>query len=144
MINAIIKYYNLSLPEKSLFLETIYISIKVRFFIKFYSMKTYAKHLGQENTLVENVELDNVMTLKKYVQSVKRVSRHSFWRTKCFEEAFALKLLLQNHGQKSTIYFGVAKDEGASLNAHAWLKIGDEMLIGGNGHKKYTVTKFFT
>lgn len=144
MINAIIKYYNLSLLEKSLFIETFLISIKVRFLIKFFSMKTYVKNLGQENKLSENITNDDIENLKQYAQSVKRVSRNSFWRTKCFEEAFALKLLLENHGQKSTIFFGVAKGDSTELNAHSWLKIGDKVLIGGNGYEKYTVTKYFT
>ena len=119
-------------------------SVKVRFLIKFSSMKKYAHILGEENKLSNSVDDKQLADLTKYIVNVKRVSKYSFWRTKCFEEAFTLKRIFENHNQESTIYFGVAKNEDKELNAHAWLKIGDKVIIGGNGHEKYTVTKYFT
>jgi len=144
VINAIKKYNRLASSEKKLFFESLFLSFKIRFLIKFYSMKKYAHKLGTENKLSDNIEAAEIEKLKPFIASIKRVSRYSFWRTKCFEEAFALKKLIEKRGYTSTIYFGVAKEESNSLKAHAWLKIGDAVIIGGRGHKQYTVTKFFT
>lgn len=144
MANIITKYKQLTALEKKLFFESLVLSFKIRFLIKFYPMRKYAAKLGTENKLSDNIDIKQIEKLKPYIVNVKRVSRYSLWRTKCFEEAFTLKKLIEKAGYKSTIYFGVAKEESNKLKAHAWLKIGDTMLIGGNGHKQYTVTKFFT
>jgi len=144
VVNLIRKYKRLSGLEKKLFFEAFFLSFKIRFIIKFYPMKKYAAKLGTENKLSDNIDIEETEKLKTYIINVKRVSRYSFWRTKCFEEAFTLKKLIEKAGYTSTIYFGVAKQETNDLKAHAWLKIGDTMLIGGKGHKQYTVTKFFT
>lgn len=144
MISALKKYRRTEASERKLFLETLIISFIIRLIIKFMPMKKYVDKLGKENKLSENIDANEIETLKKFVVNVKRVSRNSFWRTKCYEEAFTLKKILEKRGYSSTIYFGVLKEENNELKAHAWLKIGDVILIGGNAHNKYTVTKFFT
>jgi hypothetical protein len=143
MIKLIYKYNKLTLSEKKLFFETFFLSFKIRFLIKFYSMKIYVSKLGKDNKLSINIKQEEIEKLLPYINSTKRVSRYSFWRTKCYEEAFTLKKLIEKRGYASTIYFGVLKVEN-KLKAHAWLKIGDSVLIGGKGYKQYTVTKYFT
>ncbi len=143
MIGIINKYNKLQSSEKKLFFECLILSFKIRFLIKFYPMKKYASKLGVENKLPEKSNTVNIEQLKPFIITVKRVSRNSFWRTKCFEEAFTLKKLIEKRGFTSTIYFGVAK-ETTDLKAHAWLEIGDTVIIGGKGYEQYTVTKFFT
>jgi len=143
VIGIINKYNKLQSSEKKLFLECLILSFRIRFLIKFYPMKKYAYKLGVENQLPEESNAVNTEQLKPFIITVKRVSRNSFWRTKCFEEAFTLKKLIEKRGFTSTIYFGVAKTT-TDLKAHAWLKIGDTVIIGGKGYEQYTVTKFFT
>ena len=144
MIGLIKKYKRLASSEKKLFIESFVLSFKIRVLIKFYPMKKYAHKLGEENKLSDNIELAEIEKLKPFIVNIKRVSRYSIWRTKCFEEAFTLKKIIEKRGYSSTIYFGIAKEESNNLKAHAWLKIGDIIIIGGRGHKQYTVTKYFT
>ena len=137
------KYRKLSNFEKKILIDTYLTSIKVRYYIKFFKMPYYVKLLGSKGEKSANVDFD---TTQKdiIIKNVKRVSRYSFWRTKCFEEAFVTKLLLQKYDIQSTIYFGVKKNETSTLDAHSWLKIGDNCIIGCGGIDKYTITEYFT
>jgi len=137
------KYKRLSKFEKRLLFDAYTTSIKVRYYIKFFKMPYYVKMLGEKSNKLypSNYNEEKVITI---IKNVKRVSRNSFWRTKCFEEAFNAKLLLQKHGIKSTIYFGVKKNKENKLDAHAWLTIGDKCIIGCNNINSYTITEFFS
>lgn len=137
------KYINLDKQERSLLLYTFIFSVKVRYFIKFHKMPYYVNHLGRKSVKTEKCNY-NVEDVKKLIRNIKRVNKFSFWRTKCFEDAFTLKLLLKKQAVESTIYFGVKKNDNDTLDAHAWLKIGEDCLIGCAGIETYTVTEFFT
>ena len=137
------KYIKLTKFEKLIFINAFFTSIKVRFNIKFFKMPYYVENLGEKGKQLNTSEF-NAEIVKIIIINVKRVSKYSFWRTKCFEEAYTAKLLMKKQNIKSTIFFGVKKDEQGSLNAHSWLKIGNNCIIGCNGIDKYTVTQFFT
>ena len=143
MILLIKKYNRLSKFEKRLLINTYITSIKVRFYIKFYKMPSYIHLLGKKSEKTTSSKFDEEK-VKLIIKNIKIVSRNSFWRTKCFEEALNAKLQLQNQNIKSTIYFGVRKNNENSLDAHSWLKIGDICIIGCNNIDKYTITEFFT
>ena len=141
-MSLINKYYKLSSFEKSILLSALFTSLKVRFYIKFFKMPSYVKYLGKKGikTISSNNNEEKVLII---IKNVKRISKYSFWRTKCFEEAFTTKLLLKKQNINSTIYFGVKKNNN-NLDAHSWLKIGDKCIIGCRRIDKYTVTEFFT
>jgi hypothetical protein len=143
ILKNIKKYYKLGNFERNNLIKALLTSIKVRILIKFFSTSFYANKIGKQgintsqNTFNEN-------TVKTVLKNVKRVSKYSFWRTNCFEEALTTKLLLKKLDIESTIYFGVLKNEQQKLKAHAWLKIGDKFIIGQKNSEKFTITNFFT
>jgi len=61
---------------------------------------------------------------------VARLARHTPWRMTCLVQAIAGSLLLRRRGIATIIRFGVAHSE-AGLSAHAWLIVGDQILLGG-------------
>ena len=143
MISLIKKYNKLSKFEKKLFINTFLTSIKVRFYIKYYKMPSYVHLLGNKSKKTTSSNFDE-NKVRLIVKNVKRVSRNSFWRTKCFEEAFNTKLQLKKQNIESTIYFGVKKNKEQKLDAHSWIMIGEKCIIGCNNIKEYTVTEYFT
>src|SRR6266849_5978722 len=42
------------------------------------------------------------------------------WRSKCLDQAMAAQRMLARRGLQSTIYYGMARDEGKKWLAHAW------------------------
>ncbi len=72
-----------------------------------------------------------------------RANRYVSWRSKCYEQAIAAKMILRGYGLESTLYYGVAKDAGGQLLAHAWLRCGDYIVTGRMGMDQFTVVGTF-
>lgn len=99
------------------------------------------EHMGQaiDFPLLESDELPAVVIT---VNSIKTMSRHLPWECKCLVQAAALKMMLKRRRIISTLYLGVVKDE--TFMAHAWLRVGDTVVLGDNGLEKYSVVSYFT
>ena len=83
-------------------------------------------------------------TLQLIKLSIARAGIRSPWRTKCFEQALAAKMMLNRRGIKSTVYFGVMKGkDGDHLQAHAWVKVGEFVITGWKGIEQYSVVGIF-
>jgi len=76
---------------------------------------------------------------KALLRGIKRLP----WKAKCLAQALAGKLLLRKLGLSGTIYLGVRKDTG-KLEAHAWLKCGNQFISGKEGYKKFTVVQIIS
>lgn len=95
--------------------------------------------LGRETP---NVSLPMSAAEQRYLQKLgcllPRVSHYVPWRSKCLEQALCGLLFLKWRGLSSTLYCGVAKGTTA-LKAHAWLRHGDQILVGAQGREWFTV-----
>ncbi|GAA0584633.1 lasso peptide biosynthesis B2 protein [Rhizomicrobium electricum] len=73
----------------------------------------------------------------RYVaRRLQRVAAHMPWRTTCLVRAIAGALMLKRRGIPSTIRFGVNRADGG-LSAHAWLLVGDTIVLGGEIAPEY-------
>jgi transglutaminase superfamily protein len=55
----------------------------------------------------------------------------------CLTQALALQTLLTRRGHASSLHIGVEKEPGGRLGAHAWVRCGDRILIGGDESERY-------
>jgi len=51
-------------------------------------------------------------------------------RTTCFGEALAAEALFRQCGYTPVVCLGALRDKGA-FRAHAWVKVGDQVVVGG-------------
>jgi hypothetical protein len=59
----------------------------------------------------------------------------------CLSQAMALQILMRRRGYSCKVCFGVQKDAGSRLAAHAWLEHEGTVLIGGdNLHRLVQLT----
>src|SRR4051812_31580318 len=75
--------------------------------------------------------------VRRLVWSVALAARR-IPRATCLVQALALHRILTRAGQDSRIHIGVAKSEGRSFEAHAWVELDREVLIGGPTAASYT------
>lgn len=106
--------------------------------------KKIAPLLGQAGALdlSENKEV-RIVVLRHIKVAVARACRFSPWRTKCFEQAIAAKIMAKRRHIKSTLFLGVFKDTANKLCAHAWLKIDNIIITGGPDISHCTVVSRF-
>jgi hypothetical protein len=70
--------------------------------------------------------------------SVRVAANHVPWRSDCFPQTIAARMLLKRHGHASTIHLGVERIDEHELAGHAWLTCGDTVVIGGGELDRYT------
>ena len=90
--------------------------------------------------------VDNSTPVSLIQRSIIRAGRRSPWRTKCFEQALAARMMLRKRRFKSVIYFGLLKSPDnpeRKLRAHAWLICSGFNVTGGKDNDRYTVVGRF-
>jgi hypothetical protein len=74
--------------------------------------------------------------------AVATAACHLPWRSSCLVQALAAQRMLMRQGIPGVLYLGAAIDagngRGKAIDAHAWLKCGDEFITGGFPHQAYT------
>jgi len=78
--------------------------------------------------------------------SIRRACCRSPWRTKCFEQALSVRMMLRRRGIKSIVYFGVRKslsDQKETLEAHAWLICSGVVVTGSENNSTFTIVGRF-
>jgi hypothetical protein len=76
--------------------------------------------------------------------AIARACVRSPWRTMCFEQALAAKMMTRRRGLPSVIYFGVKKEaDNDKIQAHAWLKSGEFVVTGWQRMNSYRVVAEF-
>jgi hypothetical protein len=63
-------------------------------------------------------------------KSVEKSGRYILGQDSCFPQALTGFLLLKRAGYAPRLYIGVKKNE-STLDAHAWIEMDGEILIGG-------------
>jgi hypothetical protein len=79
-------------------------------------------------------------------QAVRSAAGYTPWKSLCLPQAVAAQWMLKRRHICGTLYLGVAKDETKPERpaAHAWLRCGDVILTGRQGHRRFTVVSVFS
>lgn len=76
--------------------------------------------------------------------SVYTMSRHTPWESKCLVQAMAAQTLLRWLRIPGTLYLGVKKGNGNSLEAHAWVRSGKHIIVGDYGNEPYKCIMYYS
>jgi hypothetical protein len=63
--------------------------------------------------------------------SIETIGPKPWMKAACLPRALAAQAMLRRRGIASQLCLGVARDNGA-LSAHAWLELGQAIIVGGN------------
>jgi hypothetical protein len=64
------------------------------------------------------------------VWSIEVATRYGPGRAKCLARAMAAQILLSRRGYKPVLRLGVMKSPSAPLQAHAWVELDEQTVIG--------------
>jgi transglutaminase-like putative cysteine protease len=67
-------------------------------------------------------------------RAVEEVAAKSWMQAVCLPQALAAQGMLRRRGIASRLCLGAAR-QGNALTAHAWIELGDEVIIGGRGEQ---------
>src|SRR5262245_10514831 len=75
--------------------------------------------------------------------AVQLIARHVPLRFVCLPQAIAAKWMLRRRGLTSTLYLGLSPGGTLKLSAHAWLRVGDQILAGQAGSFNHEIIATF-
>ena len=76
--------------------------------------------------------------LKRVGYAVTAAAAHVPWRSDCFPQTIAARMLLKGYDHPSAIHLGVERVGDSDLAGHAWLTCGDVVVVGGDELDRYT------
>lgn len=79
----------------------------------------------------------------RVARAIRTLSEHMPWECKCLVQAMTGKIMLRNRNVPTTLYLGVSKKEDGDLIAHAWLRMGQFVILGGGGLERFAVVSTF-
>lgn len=135
-MRAITGLKNLSVQEYPMVVEALG-------FLMQYKWKIASQHATKylpSYFLKESKEADvkSEFSGKQIAKIINGISWRLPFLSSCMVKALAAHRMLHKRGVPHTIHFGVYKSSPEKLEAHAWLSINHEVLIGGGGLGKYT------
>jgi len=70
--------------------------------------------------------------------AVEAATRNSAAEFVCFPQTLAGYAMLRRRGVASTMVYGVARSPQGELVAHTWLRMGERVVLGGEGAGDFT------
>ena len=80
--------------------------------------------------------------------AVLAAARRAPWRTVCIHRGLAAQIMLRRRGAPSRLYYGARSggarvDGSQGLAAHVWVRLGDRVVVGGEGADRFAVLAAF-
>lgn len=133
------------LNDKGHFLYAYSLSGIIRLSIMVIPFRYLKKVLGvpkQESSL--EITHQQLEVAKQVRRIVLLACDHTPWESKCLVRAILTAHLLKRKRIQSTLYLGVNKNREGSMQAHAWLRTGDRIIMGGENQSDFIeVAKFY-
>ena len=76
--------------------------------------------------------------LRRLSYAISAAANNVPWRSDCFPQSIAARLMLRRRGIASIIHLGVERVGEAELAGHAWLTCGDTVVTGDVDLDRYT------
>jgi hypothetical protein len=138
------KFLGRSWPDRLLLLEAFAWLTLAKLLIHGVPFRWLARRLGFQMAQSPETVSDSERVLACRVGwAVEAVARHSPIQFVCFPQAIAAKWMLRRRGLPSTLYLGAKIKEKDKLDVHAWLRVGDRILTGGEQSRRHkTIVTF--
>ena len=112
--------------------------------------RIYGRHLGREaplDTVTVAVSTAQMARTLSIARVVRRTAKITPWASLCLPQAMVSALLLRLADIPYCAIFGLAPNTDAAsdnlMEAHAWVRVEDVNVTGGQDVSRYTIVKVF-
>jgi hypothetical protein len=141
------KWRHRTRAERALLMEALVLLGVARVAVLILPFRWLAVSLGRRMKETDTqIDPSDLCCARMVGQAVCSAARYTPWESVCLPQAVAGQWMLKRRNIAGTLYLGVAKDEAKAerLTAHAWLRCGDMILTGREGHRRFTVVASFS
>lgn len=142
-----VKWRRRTRAERLLLLEALSLLGLARLAVLAIPFKWLAVSFGKHGTESgEQISVVDLQQARMVGQAIRSAAGNTPWESVCLPQAVAAQWMLKRRHISGTLYLGVAKDEinPEELTAHAWLRCGNLILTGREGHRRFTVVAIFS
>jgi hypothetical protein len=120
----------------------------VRAFALIFPFRLYSRVLGlhYQNHQLSAIATENQLLLAKRIgKIVNLTARYTLWEAKCLVQATMARTLLGYYNIPYVMHLGASlkAEESVPLKAHAWVKVGPCVIVGGGGHQAFGIVGTF-
>jgi hypothetical protein len=133
--NKLVRFWRLERADKWLLLRAAGWLAVARIMLVVMPFRRLSERLSAANDTTGKIPDEEMTARIGYFVAV--AANHVPWRSDCFPQTIAARMLLKRYGFDSTIHLGVdriAKDE---IEAHAWLTCGETVVTGQGDLDRY-------
>ncbi len=144
-MSALAKFLTLSWPSRLLLLEAFFYLAAARAALVTLPFRRLAGYLGWQLNELQTPAPNMPVPPKarRIAGAVDLVARRTPWESTCLAQAIAAKFMLRRRRLSSLLCLGTRVDSSGKLVAHAWLRYGSEILLGGADHASFTLLSAF-
>ncbi len=143
-MSNLLKFYKLTRQKKVLLMEAFVLLAIFQIILSTLEFKRIAARLGAQMQETSKDRNEKEMPLINAVGwAVNRMSKHTFWESKCLVQAMTAKYMLRRRNIKCRLYLGLARDEKQAMIAHAWLRTGDKIITGAKVKENFVTLSTF-
>lgn len=145
-LRAIRTFAALPMARKRLALAAVVRLVQASLATRLLPIRWVSRHYGRLRDQGFEVPLhDRVEEARAIGRMVETVAARMPGRPACLPQAVAVKWMLDRRGITSALIIGArpARRADGSLDAHAWVRIGHRIVIGGSRSKTYQVLSVF-
>jgi hypothetical protein len=138
-MKKLFRFFFLPYGEKKLIGQALFFVIFFRLALWLLSYGRTKHWMENDGNFDSNTQKIDWNFVENIARSVRLCSRFVPFAT-CLTQALATKTLLRKYGQKSLLKIGVAKNESERFEAHAWIEIDGQIIIGKvPRHRRFAV-----
>jgi hypothetical protein len=126
------RFISLPVAEQVLTLEAATWLAAARVAVALFPVRWIAPWLG---TLSSESVCQHQAPPPRHLRALRRALHNAPWTGTCLMQAIGAKLYLRRHGILSTLWLGVVTRD--DLKAHAWLRVGDQVVTGEAAESGY-------
>ena len=138
------RFFLLSWADRALLAEAVWLTAWARLAILALPFRWIGPWLGKHmESTGHGPDTDNGPLLQRVGWAVNAARRHVPWDAKCLVQAMTARSMLARRGVEGTVYLGLLKTAEGELKAHAWLRCGQRIVTGREGHRSFTTVSTF-
>ncbi|HYH13839.1 MAG TPA: lasso peptide biosynthesis B2 protein [Flavisolibacter sp.] len=114
--------------------------------ILFFPLKKIIPYLGNLNCQLTDLPTTNLAIIATNIRNaILSASSNVPWRSVCLDQALCCMLMLRRRKVSHSLCLGLKKDDmHQQLLAHAWIQLGEEILIGGECSRSFILIANFS
>ncbi|WP_414564368.1 MULTISPECIES: lasso peptide biosynthesis B2 protein [unclassified Anabaena] len=122
-----------------LLLRTFIIMTMIRLGLKLLAWRNLHKLVGKIVSASPNIPKPDEIVWRRVVWAVEIVSQYMIPKPTCLARALVTHILLAQQGYRTDLRIGVAKTQQEKFEAHAWVEIQGQVIIGNSRNLSYFI-----